>query len=62
MSCVYIVSYVETYDVYEVSYHKTKKGAYKWIMSTMYEEWNKYRWLHPDYTPYYVVDEKELKE
>lgn len=55
--CVYVVMSTESYDSWDVSYHKTKKGAYKWIMNAMYQRWEYYRYIggwaemhEPDYS------------
>lgn len=58
---IYVVTSHDTYDSWDVSYHKTKKGAYKWIMATKYQEWLAYRYLSDYHNSYdYYVSEKHL--
>ena len=46
MTKVYIVKSVDPggYDSYDVSYHLTRKGALKFIMSRKYTAWNDLRY------------------
>ena len=62
MSKVYIVVFVEDYDSFEVSYHKTKKGAYREIMRRQYENWTLCRYVNEYDMLYFTVYEKDLKE
>lgn len=62
MDKVYVVMYVEDYDSYEVSYHKTKKGAYREIMRRQYVNWKLCRYVSEYDVLYFTVYEKELKE
>lgn len=61
---LYIVNYISDYDSYEVSYHKTKVGAYKYIMKRQYDNWKLLGYVQPgSYDElYFTVTEKELKE
>lgn len=62
MDKLYVVSYVEDFDSYEVSYHLTKKGAYRWIMRQQYENWLRCRYVSGYDELFYSVRETELRE
>lgn len=64
MSKLYIVCYNCDYDTYEVSYHKSKKGAYKYIMKRQYDNWMLCRYVAPgSYDElFFNVIERELME
>lgn len=64
MNKFYIVVFVDTYDEYEVSYHKTKKGAHKEIMRRKREAWEQFRYITPgSYEDcYFKIKEKELND
>lgn len=62
MSKVYIVVYAEDYDSHEVSYHKTKKGAYRYIIQRQYENWSLCRYVYEYDRLYFTVYEKDLME
>lgn len=62
MSKVYIIVLVEDYDSYEVSYHKTKKGAYREIIRRQYENWSICRYVSEYEMLYYTIHERELME
>lgn len=59
---LYVVSYVEPYDVYECSYHKTRKGALKYIMKRNYEHWELCRYVSGYDELFFSIREKELSE
>ncbi len=59
---LYVVSYVEDYDGYECSYHKTRKGALKYIMQRQYEHWDLCRYVGGYDELFFSIREKELSE
>lgn len=46
---LYIVNLIgcDGYDVYEVSYHRTRKGALRYIMARKYQMWELLRHIQP---------------
>lgn len=60
MTKVYIVTYVEDYDSYDVSYHKTRKGALRYIMARQYENWELCRYVSEYDQLFFVVKEQEV--
>lgn len=44
---LYVVWEHQEYDTHEVSYHKTKKGAYKYIMKRHYDNWELCGYVQP---------------
>lgn len=62
MTKVYIVTYVGDYDSYDVSYHKTRKGAFKYIMHRQYENWTLCRYVNSYDQLFFVVTEQEVME
>lgn len=61
---IYVVVFVDTDHHYEVSYHRTRKGAHKEIMMRKREAWEHYRYIAPgSYEDYYfTIREKELND
>lgn len=59
---LYVVSYVEDYDTYECSYHRTRKGALKYIMQRQYEHWELCRYVSGYNELFFSIREKELSE
>lgn len=61
---LYIVSlsYVEDYESFEVSYHLTKKGAYRWIIRQQYENWLRCRYVYGYDELFYSIREGKLLE
>lgn len=62
MNKVYIVTHVEDYDSYDVSYHKTRKGALKYIIGRQYENWTLCRYVSSYEQLFFVVTDREIKE
>lgn len=66
MNKLFIVQLVscDGYDSWEVSYHLTKKGAYKYIMQRKYSLWQNYGYIPPDSyeDEYMYIREVELNE
>ena len=66
MSKVFIVSYVDSggYDSWEVSYHRTRKGALKYIMKRHYDNWVACRYIAEDSynSLYFYVSDHDLNE
>lgn len=49
MSKLFIVnSTYDGYDSYEISYHKTRKGALRYIMARKYYDWELCRYIVPN--------------
>lgn len=59
---VYIVTFVEDYDSYEVSYHITRKGALKEIMRRKYENWTLCRYVSGYDELFFCVTERDLHQ
>lgn len=59
---VYIVTFVEDYDSYEVSYHLTRKGALKEIMRRQYENWTLCRYVSWYDELFFCVTERDLHQ
>lgn len=62
MTRVYIVTEVDDYDSYDVSYHKTRKGALRYVMDRQYENWELDRYTREYYQSVFTVKEQEVKE
>lgn len=65
MDKIYVVSSsYDGYDSYEISYHKTRKGALKYIIDRNYEAWELCRYIHDDSydKPHMWITEKELHD
>lgn len=63
---IYIVVSVDYggYDSWDVSYHKTRRGALKFIMNSNYDNWMNCRYVRPggyEELTMYVI-ERELEE
>lgn len=63
---IYIVVSVDHggYDSWDVSYHKTRKGALLFIMRSNYQNWLDYRYVRPggyEELTMYII-ERELEE
>lgn len=63
---IYIVVSVDHggYDSWDVSYHRTRKGALKFIMNSKYADWNRFRYIQQGgYEDNYMyITERELYE
>ena len=62
MNKVYIVTHVGDYNSYDVSYHKTRKGALKYIIERQYENCQLCRYVSEYDKLFFVVKEQEVKE
>ena len=62
MTKVYIVTEVEDYDSHDVSYHKTRKGALKYIIERQYENCQLCRYVSEYDKLFFVVKEQGVKE
>lgn len=63
---IYIVVSVDPcgYDSWDVSYHKTRKGALRFIMKSKYDYWDRFRYITPGgYEDNHMyINERELFE
>lgn len=62
MSKVYIVTEVDDYDSYDVSYHETRKGALRYIIARQYENWELCRYISGQDQLFFVIKEVGVKE
>lgn len=66
MTKIYIVVSVDPcgYDSWDVSYHKTRKGALRFIMKSKYQDWARFGYIAPgSYDDNHMyINERELAE
>jgi hypothetical protein len=57
---IYVVKESDEWDSWPISNHRTKKGAWKAIIETQYEDWMLARYIPDGHQRYLYIDEQAL--